>query len=81
MSNLEKYKSVFSDALDIEEDSGVDIEKLVYNEISNWDSVGHLRLVTAIEKAFKVSLATDDVLDFSSFEKGKEILKKYEVEI
>ncbi len=81
MSNLDKYKSVFMDALDIEEDSDIDVTGLVYNEISNWDSVGHLRLVTAIEKAFKIGLSTDDVLDFSSFEKGKEILKKYEVEI
>ena len=28
---------------------------------------------------FGISIETDDVIDFSSYEKGKEILKKYKV--
>ena len=40
-----------------------------------------MTLVAAIEDAFDIVLDTDDIITFDSFEKGKEILKKYEVEI
>ena len=30
-------------------------------------------------KNFNISIETDDVIDFSSYDKGKEILKKYKV--
>ena len=46
-----------------------------------WDSVGHMTLMAAIEDAFDIMLDTDDIVDFSSYEKGKEILKKYDVEL
>ncbi len=34
-----------------------------------------------MEETFKISIGTADVLDFSSYEKGKEILAKYGVEL
>ena len=36
--------------------------------------------MSALEDEFKVSIETDDIVDFSSFKKGIEILKKYKVE-
>ena len=36
--------------------------------------------MSAIEEEFKITLETDDIIDFSSFQKGIEILKKYKVE-
>ena len=38
-------------------------------------------LIGAMEETFKISISTIDVLDFSSYEKGKEILAKYGVEL
>lgn len=38
-------------------------------------------LVAAIEDAFDIMMDTDDIIEFSSFEKGMEILRKYDVEI
>jgi len=35
--------------------------------------------IVSLEKNFGISIETDDVIDFSSYEKGKEILKKYKV--
>ena len=35
----------------------------------------------ALEDAFDISLETDDIVDFSSFTKGMEILKKYKVNL
>ena len=44
-----------------------------------WDSVGHMTLVAALEDEFDIMMDTDDIIDFSSFEVGKQILKKYDV--
>lgn len=77
MENLKKYKKVFIDSLNIDEKKFD--QKLKYNEIPEWDSIGHMTLITNLETAFKISIENDDVLDFSSFKKGMEILKKYKV--
>ncbi len=79
MNNLEKYKEAFKEAFEL--DDSANIEGLEYESIPEWDSVGHMRLMAAIEDAFDIMLDTEDILDFGTFEKGKEILKKYEVEI
>lgn len=71
MTNYEKYVNVFVEAFSV---STEQVEKLEYQGISEWDSVGHMELVAAIEDTFDIMLDTDDIIDFSSFEKGKEIL-------
>ena len=76
MSNLEKYESAFKTAFEIEEG----ISDLKYQEIPQWDSVGHMRLMALIEENFDVMFETEDTLAFDSFEHGKEILKKHGVE-
>ncbi|MAV05586.1 MAG: acyl carrier protein [Candidatus Pelagibacter sp.] len=77
MSNLEKYRKVFLKSLSVDESKVND--KLKYNDIPEWDSIGHMTLMSGLEEEFKISIETDDIVDFSSFEKGKEILKKYKV--
>ena len=59
----------------------INIVNLKYQSIDEWDSVGHMGLIAEIEEAFGIELEMDDVIDFSSYVKGKEILKKYNVEI
>ena len=39
-----------------------------------------MTLMSGLEENFKITLETDDIVDFSSFKKGKEILKKYKIE-
>ena len=78
MTNLQKYENAFIDALVIEQNQLTNLE---YQAISEWDSVGHMYLIVALEEAFDIMIDTDDIIDFSSYEKGKEILKKYDVEI
>ena len=79
LGNLEKYKEAFKEGLEI--DDSVLTEDLAYDTISEWDSVGHMRLMAAIEDAFDIMLDTEDILEFGSFGKGKEILLKYDVTI
>lgn len=77
MSNLEKYNNAFIEAFEIDE---AKIVGLTYQALPEWDSVGHMSLVACIEDAFDIMMETDDIIDFSSYEKGKEILAKYDVE-
>ena len=79
MSNLEKYRNAFVEGLDVEEDKIID--SLEYEGIPEWDSVGHMSLVACIEEAFDIMMETEDIIDFNSFQKGIELLKKYDVEI
>lgn len=78
MSNLQKYKDVFCETLEVKENS---LNSLKYNEIDSWDSVGHMGLIAELEEAFDIMMETDDIIDFSSFGKGIEILSKnYEID-
>ena len=77
--SLEKYKNTFIKSLSIEKDSFKD--NLEYNEIPEWDSIGHMTLMSGLEEEFNISLETDDIVDFSSFQKGIEILNKYNIKI
>ena len=74
MTNTEKLIKVFVFALDI---SKTEAKSAVFKETPQWDSVGHVNLMNAIEEEFDVSLEPDDILDFKSFESGKDILGKY----
>ncbi|MBM4230907.1 MAG: acyl carrier protein [Gammaproteobacteria bacterium] len=77
MSNLEKYTDIFKSSFQFDGD----VTSLAYQGIDEWDSVGHMQLMAALEDAFGVELEVDDIIDFSSFSKGIEILARYKVEI
>lgn len=78
MTNQEKYVNAYVQALEIAPE---DAPALVYGQSAAWDSVGHMALVAGLEDAFDIMIEMDDIIDLSSFEKGKEILRKYDVEI
>ena len=73
MTNIEKYNNAFMESFEITEDQ---LAGLKYQDIAAWDSVGHMTLVAAIEDTFDIMMDTDDIIDLSSYEKGKEILSK-----
>lgn len=77
MTNIEKYNNAFCEVLELSENQLTD---LVYQGTELWDSVGHMTLVANLEDAFDIMLETDDIIDFSSYEKGKTILAKYGIE-
>jgi hypothetical protein len=39
-----------------------------------------MSLMAALETEFDIMMETDDIIDFSSYAKGMEILSKYEVQ-
>ena len=80
MNNLEKYNKAFIDSLSINQKKLN--QDLKYNEIPEWDSIGHMTLISNLETAFKITMETDDLIDLSSYKKGKQILsEKYKIEI
>lgn len=78
MTNLEKYNEAFISSFNVEEEA---LTTLEYQGVKEWDSIGHMQLISELEDAFDIEMETDDIVDFSGYEKGKEILKKYGVEI
>jgi acyl carrier protein len=78
MTNLEKYNDAFITVFEVTDDKLAGLE---YQAIEAWDSVGHMGLIAALEDTFEIMMDTDDIIDFSSYEKGKELIRKYDVEI
>ena len=79
MKNEEKYINSFVESFSVE--SKLINEDLEYNSIPEWDSIGHMNLIAELEQIFEISIDTDDVIDFSSFKKGKQIVKKYGINV
>lgn len=71
MTNEEKYINAFCQAFEIDAETA---KTLKFQAIDAWDSVGHMGLINAIEEAFDIMFEPDDIVDLSSYEKGKEIL-------
>jgi acyl carrier protein len=78
MNNLEKIENIFRQEFNL--DSDFDLKTLSYQSVSEWDSVGHMSLVAALEDEFEIELEMDDIIDLSSFEVALQTLKKYGVE-
>ncbi len=78
MNNKELYTKAFMETFEVTEGT---LAGLKYQDITAWDSVGHMALISALEDAFDIMMDTDDIIDLSSYEKGMEILnEKYDVE-
>ncbi|WP_229402881.1 acyl carrier protein [Micromonospora okii] len=61
----ERLTSVFRSALDL--DDNVSVESLRHRDHPNWNSVGHLALVVAIEDEFDVEFDTDQLIGMDTF--------------
>ena len=77
MTNKEKYDQVFIDSFGVKQEQLN--SKLIYQSINEWDSVGHMSMIAGIEEIFDITLDIDDITEFSSYEEGIEILKRYKI--
>ena len=78
MSNLDRYKKVFIETFEIEEEV---LDNLKYQDIEQWDSLGHMSMIASLEEEFDIMFEMDDIIDFSSFNKGIETLTKYGIQV
>lgn len=79
MSNIEKYNDAFVEVFgakveDLNDSYGKDT-------VGEWDSVHQLSLVAQLEDAFDIMFDPEDIMEMTSYANGKELLKKYEVEL
>ena len=77
MSNKKDYDKVFIETFDLDEKKLN--AKLEYNSIEAWDSIGHMQMVAELEDIFNIEFEMDDIINFSSYDKGIELLAKYGV--
>ena len=78
MSNIEKLKEAFVEGLEIPME---EVETATMDTVEKWDSIGQMSLVAIIEEAFEIEFEPDEVMQFTSFEAGKNILKNHNIEI
>ena len=73
--NEEKLKEVIADTFDIDED---EIDHETTNDtVEKWDSLNHLRLVTAVEGEFGISLTMEEINAMTSYPKVVEMVTKH----
>ncbi|MCQ2323590.1 MAG: acyl carrier protein [Paludibacteraceae bacterium] len=79
MNNLEKYNQIFVEVF------GVSIDQLGENfskeTVSEWDSVHQLSIISGMEEAFDLMLDPEDIMACTSYNAGKEILAKNNIEL
>ena len=73
MTNMEKYTNVFTELFARDAD---EVKKLHYQDILEWDSVGHMTLISSLEDESDIMLETDEISDFETNETGNELLQK-----
>lgn len=78
MSQVENYNQAFIKTFRVNPDQ---LDSLTYRSISAWDSIGHMVLIASLEEVFDILLDANDIIDFSSYEKGKLILKRYNINL
>lgn len=78
MSNIERLKEAFVEGLEIPME---EVETATMESVDKWDSIGQMSLVAIIEEAFGIEFEPDEVMQFTSFETGKNILRNHNIEI
>ena len=79
MESLEKYNDAFVQVFGVRvEELNDDFSK---DTVGEWDSVHQLSLIAEFEEAFDIMFDPEDIMEMTSYAKGKELLAKYEVEL
>ena len=78
-SSREKYNNAFFEAFDLDKET--DLHQLKYQSIDEWDSIGHMTLMSELEDNFNITISTEDLIQFESYSQGTEILERYSIKI
>jgi acyl carrier protein len=80
MTQRERYDNTFIETFSIEKkDLG---DHLEYESILEWDSIGHMAIIGMLEDTFDIVMDMSDIIDFSSYSKGIELLvEKYNLDL
>ena len=73
--NEEKLKEIIADTFDIDEDEITN--EMTSDSVERWDSLNHLRLVTALEDEFDIKLTMEEVNTMVDYPKIVEFVSRY----
>lgn len=73
MDLREQTQAVMVKALDLE--PSVDLGSLQYRDHPNWDSLGHMALIVALETEFGVEIGANELLRIESLDTAVQILR------
>ncbi len=62
---FEKLNEIFEDVLDLEE-TPILTDETSANDIEEWDSLSHIQLVVAIEKAFGLKFTSQEIMTWKN---------------
>jgi len=71
--NIDFMKSVFEESLDIDS-SNLTLDSK-YEEVENWDSLGHVRIVGEIEDRLDIEFDIEDIIGQDTVQKLIEMVK------
>jgi acyl carrier protein len=77
--NEERLKEIFAKVFLIDQNEVND--KLARRDLEEWDSMGHLMLISEIESAFNVFINDDDIVKIKTLRDIKKVLRKLGVAI
>ena len=73
MANIDQYNNAFGvNASTLNDDFSKE-------SVDTWDSVHQLNIIALLEESFDVMFDPEDIMEFTSYGKGREILKRYDV--
>ncbi len=79
MTAIEKYNNAFVEVFGV--DASVLNDVFSKDTVVEWDSVHQLNIIALLEESFDIMLDPEDIMGFTSYRKGRELLKKYDVEL
>lgn len=66
----EKLRTVFGATLDLSDREVAELsEKATIHTVSNWDSLGHIKLILALEKEYGISISDSEAIQLVSVER------------
>lgn len=78
MTNLETYKNCYVEGLEIDLES---VESASMDSVDRWDSIGQMSLIALIEDAFGIELEPDEIMTFTNYNAGLQILKNHNIDL
>lgn len=79
MTNIERYNQVFIDVFGVEK--SVLNDNFTKDSVNGWDSVHQLNIIALLEECFDIMFDPEDIMGLTSYENGKVLLRKYNIEL